>query len=64
MPECVNCDIKIFADATKAYTVVDDSEESKGESKQRLQFCINQLVSWADTWLLKFNNQIKYNNNT
>jgi hypothetical protein len=53
MPDCVDCDIKIFADDTKAYSVVDDSNESK----QRIQSCINQLISWADTWLLKCNNQ-------
>ena len=51
LPDMTKCKTKIFADDTKAYTEV--TEDS--ESRQFLQCCIDSLVTWADTWLMKFN---------
>jgi hypothetical protein len=53
MPGQVDCKTKIFADDTKAYSAVDDTEKSK----QNIQNSIDQLVSWTDKWLLQFNGQ-------
>ena len=44
------CPIKIFADDTKAYIPI-----SSYEDKLILQGCIDALVEWSNTWLLKFN---------
>ena len=51
LPECVDCNVKIFADDTKAYSSVNENIESKF----KVQNCIDNLVTWADTWLMKFN---------
>ena len=53
LPNCVDCGMKIFADDTKAYNDVDNGNESR----EKVQTCIDRLVSWADTWLMKFNSQ-------
>ena len=53
LPDSVDCDMKIFADDTKAYNDVRDDDESRN----KVQTCIDQLVSWADKWLMKFNSQ-------
>jgi len=51
MPDKVECGIKIFADDTKAYAEVDNSDESR----VRVQNSIDRLAEWTDKWLLKFN---------
>ena len=50
LPDCVSCKTKIFADDTKAY-----SRMTSLEDRDNLQSDINNLVSWTDTWLLRFN---------
>ena len=50
LPEEVKCNLKIFADDTKAYTQINSTED-----KLLLQSCIDKLVGWTDKWLLKFN---------
>ena len=51
LPDHTTCKTKIFADDTKAYTEV----ENDYDSRMKLQKCIDSLVLWADTWLMKFN---------
>ena len=50
LPLTVDCDLKIFADDTKAYSAVQDEE-----MKIKLQCCIDKLVEWTNDWLLQFN---------
>ena len=50
MPNIVDCSVKIFADDTKAYSPIHGIRD-----KDKLQASIHQLVSWTNTWLLKFN---------
>ena len=50
MPSVTNCNLKIFADDTKAYTPVTSLND-----QDKLQTCINNLSNWTDLWLLKFN---------
>lgn len=53
LPTIVDCSVKIFADDTKLYDVVDDTEKSKN----KIQSCINALVGWANKWLIQFNRE-------
>ena len=50
MPDLTDCPMKIFADDTKAYMTINSLNE-----RDKLQNCIDQLVTWTDTWLLRFN---------
>jgi hypothetical protein len=52
LPSMVDCDIKMFADDTQTYSVVNSVKQ-----KENLQKCINKLTKWTDDWLLKFNQQ-------
>ena len=42
--------IKLFADDTKVYATVNNTDE-----RDSLQSDIDRLMNWSDTWLLKFN---------
>ena len=42
--------MKMFADDTKIWTMVDKTEDSK-----TLQADLDKLVRWSEIWLLKFN---------
>ena len=53
LPDHVESKVKIFADDTKAYSNVNENEESK----RKIQRCIDGLVLWADTWFMRFNGQ-------
>tara|TARA_B110001454_G_scaffold210883_1_gene225906 strand:- start:49 stop:1224 length:1176 start_codon:yes stop_codon:yes gene_type:complete len=50
LPEKVKCNLKIFADDTKAYREINSIED-----QIFLQECIDELVEWTNKWLLKFN---------
>ena len=50
LPTVTNCDLKIFADDTKAFTTVKSPDD-----QLKLQKCINDLTEWTTRWLLKFN---------
>ena len=50
MPDLVNCSMKIFADDTKVY-----SQVPTPELRDKLQQCIDKMMEWTDTWLLRFN---------
>lgn len=51
LPEVVQSIIKLFADDTKMYSVV-----NKPEQAVIMQNDILNLIKWSDDWLLKFNN--------
>ena len=53
LPLNIDCKVKIFADDTKAYNVIDTSEQSR----LLLQRNIDTLVEWSETWMMKFNSQ-------
>ena len=50
LPSVTTCNLKIFADDTKAYTPINSVND-----QIKLQTCINSLSDWTDKWLLKFN---------
>ena len=50
LPDVVHNIVKLFADDTKLYSVVNNAEE-----QEKLQEDINNLTSWSNEWLLKFN---------
>ena len=50
MPDVLNCLVKIFADDTKIYQVVNDKSDAAS-----MQTNINKLTEWANTWQIKFN---------
>lgn len=50
LPEWIATSMKMFADDTKIWTVID-----KGEDSKILQEDLDKLVRWSETWLLKFN---------
>ena len=50
MPDHVNCDIKIFADDTKIYSI-----SSSEEMCSSLQSSLDSLVEWCENWLLSLN---------
>ena len=50
LPTVVTTLIKIFADDTKAYNRI-----SNFKDHEELQFTIERLVEWSNTWQLKFN---------
>ena len=50
LPDIVGNTVKLFADDTKLYTVVDSVE-----GKEDLQMDINNLSKWSKEWLLSFN---------
>ena len=50
LPSVTDCNLKIFADDTKAYTPINSIED-----RNKLQLCINNLNNWTEKWLLKFN---------
>ncbi|KAK3098476.1 hypothetical protein FSP39_019799 [Pinctada imbricata] len=50
LPDVVHNIVKLFADDTKLYSVVNNHEQ-----QERLQEDINSLASWSNKWLLKFN---------
>ena len=45
LPLDIDCNVKMFADYTKAYSTVDISDESR----LQLQRNIDTLVKWSDT---------------
>ena len=47
----ITCNIKLFADDTSLYTLV----ENKYESSQLLNFNFQQVEAWANQWLVNFN---------
>ena len=49
LPEAVKCGVKMYADDTKIYAVINN----KGDSK-KLQEEINKLFKWSVTWQLMF----------
>ena len=53
LPEIVESNIRLFADDTTFFTVVDDMEESTLTLKGDL----SALKYWADQWLVTFNPQ-------
>lgn len=50
LPDVVHNIVKLFADDTKLYSVVNTSNQ-----QEQLQDDINNLSEWSDKWLLKFN---------
>ena len=50
MPGVVDCNVKVFADDTKAYQSVESEE-----NRIKLQKNIDNLVDWSDEWLMSFN---------
>ena len=48
IPENVKCDIKIFADNTKVWKNIKDSDDCRD-----LQNNLDSITDWSDTWLLK-----------
>ena len=48
---CVSCNIKLFADDTALYVLVDDQQAAADVLNDSLQ----QVNSWADQWLVNFN---------
>ena len=50
LPQWVTNSMKMFADDTKIWTVIDGPEDSK-----RLQEDLDTLMKWSQSWLLKFN---------
>ena len=50
MPDVVDCLIKIFADDTKLYSEVSNSNQS-----QKLQLNTDKLQEWTETWQIVFN---------
>ena len=50
LPDVVNNLVKLFADDTKLYAVVNNEDDQTS-----LQNDIDSLIEWSDTWLLKFN---------
>ena len=50
LPDVVGNTVKLFADDTKLYSVVDSVER-----KEDLQMDINNLSKWSKEWLLSFN---------
>ncbi|KAK3107559.1 hypothetical protein FSP39_017306 [Pinctada imbricata] len=50
LPDVVNNIVKLFADDTKLYSVVNTNAE-----QDRMQNDIDKLQEWSDKWLLKFN---------
>ena len=50
MSELINHLCKLFADDSKVIAVIKDYQDS-----ERLQSDLNKLVSWAQTWKMKFN---------
>ena len=52
LSKVVDCNIKIFADDTKAYAHV-----SSLEMKDKLQKSIDSMMEWTQKWLLRFNSE-------
>jgi len=50
LPDWIVSSMKMFADDTKTWTMVDEIEDSK-----TLQADLDKLVRWSEIWLLKFN---------
>ena len=50
LPDAVKCLLKLFADDSKAYMPI-----LMASQHQILQESINNLVTWSDKWLIKFN---------
>ena len=50
LPDVVQNIVKLFADDTKLYAVVNEEEQQIS-----LQNDIDSLLKWSDRWLLKFN---------
>ena len=50
LPDAVKCLLKLFADDSKAYMPI-----LMASQHQILQDSINNLVTWSDKWLIKFN---------
>ena len=50
LPSVTDCNLKIFADDTKAYSPINSIDD-----RNKLQICINNLNNWTEKWLLKFN---------
>jgi len=49
--DTITCDIKLFADDTTLYTLVNDHEQSA----DLLNYNLKQVQLWANKWLVKFN---------
>ena len=50
LPDVVQNIVKLFADDTKLYAVVNEEKQQIS-----LQNDIDSLLKWSDRWLLKFN---------
>ena len=50
MPEVVHSTIRMFADDTKIFCLVNDKED-----RNKLQLDLERLQCWADKWQLRFN---------
>ena len=50
MPEVVHSAIRMFADDTKIFCLVNDKED-----RNKLQLDLERLQCWADKWQLRFN---------
>ena len=50
LPDVVENVVKLFADDTKIYSVVNNEHQ-----QLRLQEDLDSLMNWSDTWLLRFN---------
>jgi len=50
LPECIKCDMKMFADDTKLWCKI-----TKDEDSCILQDDLDKLKTWSNTWQLKFN---------
>ena len=52
LPDVVNNLVKLFANNTKLYAVVNNEQDQRS-----LQNDIDSLMEWSDTWIVKFNKQ-------
>ena len=50
IPDLIKCNVRMFADDTKIYSVIRSFDDHL-----RLQSDVNQLLEWSHLWLLRFN---------
>ena len=50
LPEVVKSMVKLFADDTKLYSVVNNQQEA-----EKLQTDLDNICMWSEKWLLNFN---------
>ena len=57
LPEHIKCKSLLFADDTKAYTATDRTNNNVNNSREQLQLDLDELASWSNKWLLRFNEE-------